>query len=271
MNTWNDWENGSTASSMANVGDAVWSARIYYHQSGTNAWGGIGVHIGNGNIGRIVVIRDGGWYRANEPDWSGGSGWQANADIHFPLGTKGRIELVTNGTNLDAYWNNPPGYSPEKVTVFTGFTIPAGTGKLDVHVERPIVGNTRWIDADDIIVRKYANPEPTTSVGAEEAVNYVSSGTITSQVLDTGVDGVTWYRLSWVETLESGTDITFEVRASDTAFLKGDAAPSWTSVGGTSPVTSGLPLGRYMQWRATLTTSNPAETPTLHEVTVEYY
>jgi hypothetical protein len=155
---------------MDNIGDAVWSARVYYHQEGTNNWGGIGVHIDNGNIGRIVVIRDGGWYRADEPDWTNTTGWQTLADIHFPLGTKGRIELITKGTNLYAYWYNPPGYSPEKVTVFTGFTIPSGTGKLDVHVERPgsVPLNTRWIDADNIIVRKYVNPEPTVSLGAEE-------------------------------------------------------------------------------------------------------
>ena len=168
VNTWNDWRDGSTASSMADIGDAVWSARVYFHQEDDNEWGGIGVHIDNGNIGRIVVIRDGGWYRADEPDWANGTGWQTLADIHFPIGTKGRIELITEGTNLDAYWYNPPGYSPEKVTVFTGFTIPAGIGKLDVHVERPGAGNTRWIDADDIIVRKYVNPEPTVSLGAEK-------------------------------------------------------------------------------------------------------
>ena len=170
VDTWYEWERGSTASSMANIGDAVWSARVYYHQAGTNNWGGIGVHIDNGNIGRIVVIRDGGWHRADEPDWTNATGWQSHTDIHFPLGTKGRIELITNGTNLDAYWYNPPGFSPEKVTVFTGFTMPSGTGKLDVHIERPGAEpfNTRWIDADDIIVRKYVSPEPTVSLGAEE-------------------------------------------------------------------------------------------------------
>jgi len=569
VNTWNDWGNGSTASSMANIGDAVWSAKVYYHQEGTNAWGGIGVHIGNGNIGRIVVIRDGGWYRANEPDWSSASDWQSNADIHFPLGTKGRIELVTHGTNLDAYWYNPSGYSPEKVTVFTGFTIPSGTGKLDVHIERPssVPINNRWIDADDIIVRKYASPEPTTTLGSEDGwsrrapvtinnpgsgltdyqvkvdvtydadmqpdfddirfmdsddstelshwresytastsatfwvkvpsipsgnktiymyygnatassasdgdatfvffddfddaslgaawtftqvggaigsyaesgtvlrltgtdtgdlwdssdkflflsisgnydnvvaesyttawggihgqwskmggvqvrqsvdagsknrimspvfsavgatnsyrlatgastdeqttttspkynrVNrtggtsrawystdgitwtelgsqisftggltdpvclgihlaglssaehwvevdwfrvrkypapstYVSPGTIASDVLDTGVTGARWDALFWDETLPSGTDITFQGRASDTSFAKNAAIPDWISVGGTSPVTSGLPSGRYKQWRATLTTSDTSKTSVLHEVRVYYY
>jgi len=64
---------------------------------------------------------------------------------------------------------------------------------------------------------------------------------------------------------------TFEVRASDTPFAEGDATPAWTPVGGTFPVTSGLPSGRYMQWRATLTSSDTSQTPVLHEVNVEYY
>jgi len=176
VDTFARWEDGSTASSMADIGDAVWSAKVYYHQLGDNAWGGIGVHIANGNIGRIVVIRDtypggyAGWDLASEPDWSPTTGWQPHTDIHFPIGTKGTIELITHGTNLDAYWYNPPGYSPEKVPVFTGVTIPLGTGKLDVHVERPGTNplSDRWVDADDIIVRKYVNPEPTVSPGAEE-------------------------------------------------------------------------------------------------------
>ncbi|MCD4821902.1 MAG: DUF2341 domain-containing protein [Methanococcoides sp.] len=75
--------------------------------------------------------------------------------------------------------------------------------------------------------------------------------------------------LFWDETLASGTDISFEIRASDTLFLKGDEAPSWTSIGSTSPVTSGLPSGKYVQWRATLTSAE-GNTPMLHEVRLYY-
>jgi len=80
-----------------------------------------------------------------------------------------------------------------------------------------------------------------------------------------------WDALFWDETLESNTAITFEVRASDNLFAKDAATPSWTPAGGTSPVTSGLPSGRYMQWRATLTTSDTSKTPTLREVRVYHY
>ena len=100
---------------------------------------------------------------------------------------------------------------------------------------------------------------------------YVSPGTLASQVLDTGGAGTTWNMLFWDETLVSNTDITFEVRASDTPFNAGDASPSWTNVGGTSPVITGLPNGRYKQWRVILTTSDAANTPTMHEVRLYYY
>ena len=159
------WSDGTTASGMANVGDAVWSAKIFHHQAGSQAWGGIGVHIGNGGVGRLVIVREGFYDHADEA-FSGS--WIANADIHFPLGTQGRIELVTSGTTLDAYWYNPSGIPPEKVTLFTGYTMPAGTGKLAVYVERPMTGNDRWIDADDVIVREYVSPEPATSSPVEE-------------------------------------------------------------------------------------------------------
>jgi subtilisin len=99
---------------------------------------------------------------------------------------------------------------------------------------------------------------------------YYASGTIASDVFDTGTAGETWQTMSWDETLHANTDITFEVRASDTLFTKDASSPAWTSVGGTSPVTSGLPTGRYMQWRATLTTSNNFYTPVLHSVTIGY-
>ena len=101
--------------------------------------------------------------------------------------------------------------------------------------------------------------------------SYATSGTIASQILNTGVSGDRWDALFWDKVLQTNTNVTFEVRASDTLFAAGDATPAWTSVGGTSPVISGFPSGRYKQWRATLTTSDTSKTPTLNEVRVDYY
>jgi hypothetical protein len=103
------------------------------------------------------------------------------------------------------------------------------------------------------------------------SIPYYSSGTIASQVLDTLTAETAWDQLSWNETVPANTDITFEVRASDTSFLKDASSPSWADLGtANSPITSGLPLGRYMQWRATLSTTDTKYTPTLHDVTITY-
>jgi hypothetical protein len=60
------------------------------------------------------------------------------------------------------------------------------------------------------------------------------------------------------------------VRASDTLFTNTDALPAWQQSGWPSPVNSGLPSGRYLQWRATLSTSDMSRTAILNEVRVWY-
>ncbi|MBM2825615.1 MAG: hypothetical protein HW402_1279 [Dehalococcoidales bacterium] len=105
-----------------------------------------------------------------------------------------------------------------------------------------------------------------------KAVSYPPSGTIASQVLDTTIASSRWDGLSWDKTLPSGTNTTFEVRARNTSFTASAGTPAWVSVGGTSPVITGLPSGRYKQWRATLTPDGPkTSTPILQEVRVYYY
>lgn len=99
---------------------------------------------------------------------------------------------------------------------------------------------------------------------------YPGSGTIASQVYDSEMSGSNWTALYWTKTLASGTDITFEVRASDTSFTKTDGTPTWVSLGsGDSPQTMSV-TGRYFQWRATMTTSDNAVTPVLSDVTPYY-
>jgi len=105
---------------------------------------------------------------------------------------------------------------------------------------------------------KYANPGPTTSMGTE--ISY-SISTIASDVCNTGHAGAGWDLLGWSNSSVSGTSITFEVRASNTSFLKGDSTPAWQPY-------SVIPTinGTYHQWRATLNTFNGSVTPLLNEV-----
>lgn len=95
------------------------------------------------------------------------------------------------------------------------------------------------------------------------------SGAITSVVRDTGTSGTRLVGLYWDEALPAGTDISFEIRASDT-LTGGVPSASWVHLGGTSPLVYGLPTGQYVQWRATLTTANVHLTPILQEVRLYY-
>jgi hypothetical protein len=175
---------------------------------------------------------------------------QIRVDVTWDGGTSWSSKATTTTTETEAtYWYDVTGataWTPSKLV----------NGQLQVRADAVTVGTASIVSLDWLPVE----------------VTYVeSSGTVASQVLDTTVTGSRWDGLVWDSTLPSGTGITFEVRASDTVFLKTDAAPSWTSVGGTSPVISGLPSGQYKQWRATLTTSDASNTPTLQEVRVFYY
>ncbi len=112
--------------------------------------------------------------------------------------------------------------------------------------------------------------------GAEEIeVSYCSSGTLTSQIYNTGVDNPIYDTIAWNETVPSGTDISIKVRSSDHADMSG--ATAWASL--TAAFTdstsvndiSGIGTGRYAQFQATLTTSAPYDkTPVLKDVTLSW-
>jgi hypothetical protein len=200
--------------------------------------------------GGHLQFYDGDWYQFGDtfPD--------INANVWHT------VKEVVNGSNYTGYVDGGSAYSGTDSTKLTA-------DYLVSHVHGVSLTSSSYALVDNIRVRQYTNPEPTASIGPEESM-YISLGTIDSQVLDTGIDGARWDGLFWQETLPAGTNITFEVRASDT-LSGGFPDASWVPVGVPSPITSGLPSGRYMQWRATLTTSDPSQTPVLHEVIVYHY
>jgi hypothetical protein len=144
---------------------------------------------------------------------------------------------------------------------------------FNVQVGSNAMPDVDYAYIDWAAIRKFVYPEPANGSWGDEEGQYTSPGIVASQVLDTGVAGDRWDALFWDETLPASTGRTFEVRASDSPFAKDtpDATLPWTSVGDTSPVTSGLPSGQYLQWRAVLTTSDTSRTPTLLEVRVYHY
>ena len=201
---------------------------------------------------------DGGWLKFNSGSWSKiGTNWGPTTG-----GVWHSVKLEILDTNFKAYIDGGSAISVTDTSKQTA-------DYLVSHVHGVSLTSSSYVLVDNVRVRQYTSPEPTTSLGSEEGM-YVLLGTIASQVWDTGVASARWDALFWDETLETGTNITFEVRAANT-LVGGFPDASWIPVGGTSPVISGLPSGQYMQWRATLTTSDTSKTPTLREVRVYHY
>lgn len=203
--------------------------------------------------------------------WSAGS-MDTTKDNMFR--TYGNGTEYNDQIRVDVSWDGGTTWSNKQVTTLTSsettywYDVTSATAwditKLDnshfkVRVDAYTIGTAEVVRLDWLPV------EVTNSYAY-----YASLGTIASQVLDTGVAAARQDALFWDRVIPTGTNVTFEVRASDTLFAKGDPSPTWNSVGGTSPVTTGLPLGRYKQWRATLTTSDTAKTPNLNEVRIYY-
>jgi len=99
---------------------------------------------------------------------------------------------------------------------------------------------------------------------------YNYSGYIVSDVYDTLTNDTSWLKIDWNATIPSGSSIIFEVRASNEPFSVDNTTVPWIRIGSNPPVASNLPSGRYIQWKAILSTSNPGRSPVLHDVTVIY-
>jgi predicted ribosomally synthesized peptide with SipW-like signal peptide len=210
------------------------------------------------SYGDKIRVRDWNLYDEYSPcDFTGGEVvWLAKES-----GNDGVAYYYVDGNLIDTLDN---GLHPDHA--FSNFTV-----VFNVQVGSNAMPDVDYTYIDWAAIRKFVYPEPTNGGWGDEEGQYISPGSLASQVLDTGIAGTVWDGLFWDETLPASTDITFEVRASDTAFLKEDATPSWISIGGTSPVTSELPSGRYLQWRAILTTTDTSKTPTLQEVRIYYH
>ena len=95
---------------------------------------------------------------------------------------------------------------------------------------------------------------------------YPAAADFDSRVFDAG-EQVTWQALSWVAETPAGTGVALSVRTGNTPTPDG----SWS---GFAPVgSSGGPIGassRYLQYRATLTSTDASRTPSLGEVSATY-
>jgi len=95
---------------------------------------------------------------------------------------------------------------------------------------------------------------------------YQGSGSYLSRMIDSG-GAAAWDTIAWTAELPNGTSLNLSVRTGNTPAPDG----SWSAFMPVSGPVAGLSLnGRYLQYRADLTTSNVNVTPSLRDVTIAY-
>lgn len=116
-----------------------------------------------------------------------------------------------------------------------------------------------WGNGEDFAETLYTARWPST-------IAYVAGGTYTSPVLDAG-GSARWSRLGWAGSAPAGTSITILARSGNTP--SPDASWSgFVTISGNPGGLGALPAGRYLQWRAALSTSDAGRTPALDRVSV---
>lgn len=95
------------------------------------------------------------------------------------------------------------------------------------------------------------------------------TGIFTSAVHDTGMNGAKFDYAFWDRTLPFSTTVSLEIRVSDN-LSSGEPDAGWQVLGSGTYASLEGTEGRYVQWRAVLTSDSPGVTPVLEEVRVYY-
>ncbi len=150
------------------------------------------------------------------------------------------------------------------------YRIEWGAGDVKFYVDGGLVA-THTVSFPQnmrVIASEFNSGGPELTVDWMRMSPYPGSGTFDSRVFDAGVGQTAdWGALSWNSAMPSGTGIAISVRTGDTPTPDGtwSAFAPINSSGGDIPGSS-----RFVQYRAQLTSSDPAQTPTLSDVSIGY-
>ena len=151
-----------------------------------------------------------------------------------------RMEFA--GTTIRCYFDG--------ALVVTATDSSYSTGAVDVECWLSSTAEFDWITVKELTVQ-----------------SYVSFGTLVSSPFDAGSKSA-WLTLSWNGFKPAGTDIKFRTRtASSQAALSSATWSNYYTASG-SDITS--PDNQWIQYEATLSTTNPSATPIVYDVTVCY-
>jgi hypothetical protein len=198
------------------------------------------------DVGFGVDLMTGGWATFSTAD-TGESLWASTAQTGSPtppntnlgssyLGAPHRYRIDWNATNV-VFWIDGTRVATHTVTISTSM--------------RPIAGE--YDTGGQVLNVDWMHMSP-----------YTNTASFTSRVLDGG-NVSQWLNLDWAGSQPTSTSVHFETRSGSTATPDGSWSP-WAAVN--SPITS--PDGRYIQYRATLSTTDPYVSPAVEAVSIGY-
>jgi len=106
------------------------------------------------------------------------------------------------------------------------------------------------------------NPAPQMRVDYIQLLANATSGTYLSSVLDAGRTA-TWGNANWTSSVPAGTSMLIEVRGGNSAVPDGTWS-NWSAISNGGAI--GLTPSRYLQYRVTFITTDPALTPVLNDI-----
>jgi hypothetical protein len=165
-----------------------------------------------------------------------------------------------NGTLTDVRISAlPSGYHTYRVTpVSTGFQFYVD-GALRTTINQTFPAGT---PLRMVMSAFTGSPNPQMRVDWINVVNNAPSGTFVSSVFDAGRTA-TWGNAAWLASLPAGTSILVEARGGNSAIPDGSWS-AWSSA--TNGNAIGLAPSRYLQYRVTLTTTDPTQTPVIYDL-----
>ena len=97
---------------------------------------------------------------------------------------------------------------------------------------------------------------------------YAATGTFVSRVFDAGGPTNQWGALTWMAATPALTSVAFSVRNGQSANTDDPSWTPWRAVSASGSQTVGQ--SRFLQYRVTLSTADPAATPEVQRVAIEY-
>jgi hypothetical protein len=120
------------------------------------------------------------------------------------------------------------------------------------------------IDLDGDLDLAVASTFPTHNLGWWRLTEFVPSGYLESTILDTGCDPQ-WASIDWNALEPTGTDLSIQYRSSGDPGNLG----AWSDSLQTPCTLSGM-LSRYFQYRVNFLTTDPASSPVLFDITLNW-